>query len=263
MARHVWFKIPDRPVQFAPMTDGVDSIGDLRERVVFEFFTRKVQDQVKFYASPAAQHAKQPLDLDTKVDGLGVDLLHPVLVEAPLMFPRIRVVMHGVRLEAPRLERKKLLDQVATSLLADQKRFVLLAAPEGSGKTSIVMLFEHHHADLNCVFVSFIWERGPVNEVMQQHGLDICGRKSALSEDQQHVILIDDAQEKYEDRAFWKALITDSSNIRFVIAANHALHGESPIEFRSIKTFWRPDFLLSDEESYGFLALSWFVSVEG
>ncbi|EGZ28800.1 hypothetical protein PHYSODRAFT_322427 [Phytophthora sojae] len=231
MARRLWFKLQEISIEFASLTDGVGRIRDLREKIVVRYLNRDVQDQVEFYASPTEQQVNRPLDLDTKVDGLGVELELPILVDAPLVFPPIRIVPHGLVLGAPRLERAQLLDKVHASLIDDRQRFVLLVAPEESGKSSILMLFAHQYAELYCIEVPFMIERGsPFNVFRKRCGLDICMKESSLSKIQQHVIMIDDAQDKYEDKAFWKALVTESpswlpSNIRFIIAAAHALEG--------------------------------------
>ncbi|KAE9073248.1 hypothetical protein PF010_g25145 [Phytophthora fragariae] len=256
-ALRVWFKFRDLLVEFVPMTDGVDCLHGLREWVAFQYLNHTLQDQVKFYASPAEQRANRPLNLDTKVDGLGLEIEHPILVDAPFTFGSIYVCMFGLRPDAPRLERDQLLNKINTSLTRDLRRFVLLAAPHGSGKRSILLLFAQRYPELHCIDVMLMRNSSP-NDALRQHGLDICGKESSLSEDEQHVILIEDAQRNYEDKAFWKALITEApswlpSNIRFIISASHAL--ESPIELQSIRTFGRTDFLLSDEEAREFLAL--------
>jgi hypothetical protein len=71
---------------------------------------------------------------------------------------------------------------------------------------------------------------------------------------------MDDAQNKYDEVAFWELLIKGTSlwmpaNISFIISATHLYSGgkQSPIEFISLPRLSRIDFLLADEEAYQLL----------
>ncbi|KAJ3084154.1 hypothetical protein HK100_009342 [Physocladia obscura] len=72
--------------------------------------------------------------------------------------------------------------------------------------------------------------------------------------------MIDDAQFTYTNKDAWSSLVKTvptwlPSSIKFIISATHSLKGgvESPVEFKSLPTFNRRHFLLSEAEARLFL----------
>ncbi|KAL3665234.1 hypothetical protein V7S43_009862 [Phytophthora oleae] len=89
-------------------------------------------------------------------------------------------------------------------------------------------LFARRYPELNCIRVSFLRSEVSAVDLLQKHGIDIYGETTSLSPNQNHVVMIDDAQAKYADEDFWTTLIKVApswlpDNVRFIICATHAL----------------------------------------
>ncbi|POM66509.1 Hypothetical protein PHPALM_17622 [Phytophthora palmivora] len=139
--------------------------------------------------------------------------------------------------------------------------FVLLSAPAGSGKTSLLTLFARRHPELRYVPIAFDDFNANATDLLAGHGVDVVRKTCRIPGDKMCVFMLDDCQRQYHDIAFWTALIKGSSSwllphIRFIISATHLLETDapdSPIAFGSIP--WkvtRDDFLISDEEAHQF-----------
>ncbi|EGZ17089.1 hypothetical protein PHYSODRAFT_331104 [Phytophthora sojae] len=165
------------------------------------------RSQVNIYDPRVPEEDKKPLRLATPLDGLGVKLEEALIVQVELNAPIFvnQIYLHGLSTDSPHLEREELMERVYTSLWADNNRFVLLSAPSASGKSSLLILYAHRYTHLNCI------------------------------KDQQHVIMLNDAEEHFDDLEFWNILI--------------------PTELQSLVTFEIRDLLLNDEEAREFLDL--------
>ncbi|KAJ3339606.1 hypothetical protein HDU83_007573 [Entophlyctis luteolus] len=167
----------------------------------------------------------------------------------------ISLELNGINLDSPHLDRIELLKNISHSL--ETNRFVLLSSPAGSGKTSVLQLFAK-------------WTKVPCKytrastgsscfDVLRNAGIDMVTR-SYNGTSGKLVVMIDDAQNSYHDRPGWESLIKEiplwlSPSVKFVISATHSLKGgvESPVEFKSLPTFNRMHFLLSELEATMFL----------
>ncbi|EGZ17092.1 hypothetical protein PHYSODRAFT_500360 [Phytophthora sojae] len=220
------------------------------------------RSQVNIYDPRVPEEDKKPLRLATPLDGLGVKLEEALIVQVELNAPIFvnQIYLHGLSTDSPHLEREELMERVYTSLWTDNNRFVLLSAPSASGKSSLLILYAHRYTHLNCMYVPLSRGGLSVNTKLRLEGLDIFEQESSLSEDQQHVMPVDGAEELFDDKEFWNILITEApswlpDNVRFIISAGTTQRSgvESPEEFQTIVTFERRDFLLSDEEARKFL----------
>ncbi|EGZ04479.1 hypothetical protein PHYSODRAFT_343228 [Phytophthora sojae] len=177
--------------------------------------------QVKIYASPEADvREDQPLDYLVKVNGYGMSEHYPLVVRiAPTGFPGDST---GLARELRHmLKREQLLEGVYDSFR--KTPITLLASPRVSGKTTLLRSFARRYPGVNCIYVSFLHD-SPATELLLTCGIDFVQRVSRLSVEETHVIMIDDAQAQYDDKAFWDlfACTTISwlpDNARFIISA--------------------------------------------
>ncbi|TMW63834.1 hypothetical protein Poli38472_002775 [Pythium oligandrum] len=219
-----------------------------------------ISSDLTVFATRTAYEAKQALDPRLSLHDLAAN--DTLIVEVPKReggVPPVQLFHNGVNPHAPHLMRAELLDRVYKSM---QHRFILFLSPAASGKTSLLALIAAKYPHLNCIPVSFLRTEISAVNLLQSCEIDLYGRKTKLSEHQNHVVMIDDAQVKYDDKDFWTALIKVApswlpDNVRFIICATHALDGgiESPVEFQSLLKFGRSDFLLRDKEAEEFLEL--------
>ncbi|KAG9415622.1 hypothetical protein AC1031_000005 [Aphanomyces cochlioides] len=163
---------------------------------------------------------------------------------------------------APHLARTELVERVFATMKSSRQRFFLFVSPGASGKTSLLQLFADRYPHLNCIYISFLDPDQLAVELLRSCRIDLYGETTSLDPNQDHVVMVDDAQAKYDETGFWHKLVKVASmwlpdNIRFIICATHALEGgvASPVEFQSLLKFSRRDFVLSDAEAEQFLML--------
>ncbi|KAL8017135.1 putative bacterial Pleckstrin domain, P-loop containing nucleoside triphosphate hydrolase [Plasmopara halstedii] len=260
MLPDVYFELVDKATRLPLPDTSVDAVTDLPDHAsVIRFrdavlrkcpnsLTNVDAANLRVYANRAVYDDKdgKPLKVSAKVDDLGKDEDLALIVEVP-------------QRETPHLAREELLSRVFASM---QHRFILFLSPAASGKTSLLSLFARRYPDLNCIPVSFLRSQVSAVDQLRSCGIDIYDSTMNLSSHQNHVVMIDDAQAKYDDKDFWATLIKVApswlpDNVRFIICATHALECgvESPVELQSLLKFGRSDFLLSDEEVQEFLVL--------
>ncbi|KAJ3211579.1 hypothetical protein HDU82_005505, partial [Entophlyctis luteolus] len=165
------------------------------------------------------------------------------------------VELNGIHLGSPHLDRIELLKNIAHSV--ETNRFVLISSPAGSGKTSMLQLFKKW-TQVPCKYTRACTGSSCI-EVLKDAGIDMVTR-SYNSTSARLVVMIDDAQNSYHDRRGWESLIKEiplwlSPSVKFIISATHSLKGgvESPVELKSLPTFHRRHFLLSETEATSFL----------
>jgi hypothetical protein len=282
MARKVWFQLVDAATRGAyadtqaasVSSDGVSDIDDLRGAIRGKYHREEpdilkgvIADQLRVYADRKAYDAKKnALDEDSPIGTLGRSKKKALVVEVPTEresdVSAVELFQNGLNPEVPHLARVQLLESIYASMMSGRNRFLLFISPAASGKTSLLSLFARRYRKLKCVAISFLRVDVSAADMLLSCGIDVFSGKTSLSSAEDHVVMVDDAQAKYDDKGFWSTLIKVApwklpSNIRFIICATHALEGgvESPVEFQSLVTFGRRDFLLSDAEAEEFLRL--------
>ncbi|KAJ1564933.1 hypothetical protein HK096_005461 [Nowakowskiella sp. JEL0078] len=178
----------------------------------------------------------------------------------PIMISKssVHVELNGIELQTPHLARQNLVTSITEKF--ESNRFVLLSSPAGSGKTSLLQIFQHRVILVDCIYVSsFESADRSLTGVLTSAGIDLKARTFPVVNGTV-VIMLDDAQFTYEDRVTWSLFIKSAvlwlpSNIKFIISATHSLKGgqESPVEFTALPKLNRKDFLLSYAESNEFL----------
>ena len=170
------------------------------------------------------------------------------------------IQIDSIDIHTEHLKRPELLSKL-TELVA-QYRFVRLTSPAASGKSSLLMLYQHNlkkRADV--VWISCLDDRTCSELLLEEAGIDMVKKRTIGGTGKKYmVVFLDDAQAKYADLTFWKLLVKTlpnwlPQNVRFVISSTHLLAGgiESPVELRSLPRLERSDFLLSTDESDQFL----------
>ncbi|TMW57825.1 hypothetical protein Poli38472_014428 [Pythium oligandrum] len=219
--------------------------------------------ELKMYTRSENGGKEGPLDATSALDGLGQDEENALLVEAPphKERPRYQYLFRsiGPKLRKPHLVREKLISRIHASLYESDNRFVFLSAPPQSGKLTALFLFERKYPEVDCVGISAanpIFH--PICALERYCGIDLNTKSTTLNDGKKHVVMINQAEQKYSDSQFWKALITEAptwlpSNIRFIISGRNT--AECPIELSSLPTFGPKDFTLSDKEAKELLEL--------
>jgi hypothetical protein len=150
-------------------------------------------------------------------------------------------------------------------VLKDRKRFVILSSPPDSGKSTVLkMMISQRPVDAVFKYVPIESHLATGFDELEKAGLKRTnsGWEWTGPEDNNEpiVIMIDDAHLIFGNESFWRALIKGEfmipRNIRFIIAANHLMHGnEYPMIalFCDLSRIHTPDFLLTEEEQIVFL----------
>ncbi|KAG3087556.1 hypothetical protein PC122_g8796 [Phytophthora cactorum] len=111
----------------------------------------------------------------------------------------------------PTLPRTALVEKLHAAVKSS--RFVLLSAPSGYGKTTLMNLFIFQNPSAHCIPISFLKENP--NEAVAAHGLDVLHKSwqqpKDVAKDQPVVFMLDDAQAMFDDKMFWNFLIEDSA----------------------------------------------------
>jgi energy-coupling factor transporter ATP-binding protein EcfA2 len=168
----------------------------------------------------------------------------------------------GINLKFPYLSREELVENLHVNVL--QTNFVLLSAPAGSGKTSLMTIFAKKHPELLNIFIYCFGTKEDPYKTLATYGLDIIQENCSISNDRDCVFMLDDCQRQYSNTNFWYALIKGSSSwmpkhIHIIISATHMLEvdrPESPVLFGSITSqLTRDHFRISDNEARQLLNL--------
>jgi hypothetical protein len=179
-----------------------------------------------------------------------------------------QIEMDGLNILRPHLNRSDVVTCLAN--LVQMNRFVLVNSPASSGKSSLIRLLAHGRPDYQCVGFSFMkYQSTQAADALRLHGCDLQRQEITIPirEDcSLLVIVIDDAQEKYNDLDFWCGLVKDYSlladrcpKLRFIISTVHALGSKhkSPVEFEAMSKISRKDMLLTDDECLEYLSLTY------
>lgn len=168
------------------------------------------------------------------------------------------------------LPREQLVVALFDKVTKSNSRFVHLGAPAASGKTSLLQLFQQYAAErgVTCIYVSMLLEdfrsamlmETGINASTWRLESDATGRCVCADSSKQFVVMLDDAQHRYDNLSLWVGLIKACnlpSNIRFIISAIYSLHtADSPVDFGTLPKLVLGDFLLSQEEVDEFIRLS-------
>ena len=201
--------------------------------------------------------SKEPLIIKSKNDMEGVS--SPTSIDSSRSSINKKVIqIDSINIHTEHLKRPELLAKL-TDLVA-QYRFVRLTSPAASGKSSLLMLYQHSlKKRTGVVWISCLDDRTCSELLREKAGIDLKNETTVDGVGKKDMI-VDDAQAKYADITFWKLLVKMSPNwlppnVRFVISSTHLLAGgiESPVELRSLPHLERSDFLLSTDESDQFL----------
>ncbi|KAJ3017691.1 UNVERIFIED_CONTAM: hypothetical protein HDU68_011515 [Siphonaria sp. JEL0065] len=174
----------------------------------------------------------------------------------------INLELNGINLNSPHLNRKDLLTSIVGYL--STHRFVILSSPAGSGKTSLLQLLRRLAINSN---IKCVYNRTTAGsfcaEVLRKASIDMNAKSCGYSADDVTYILIDDAQNSFDDNAGWESFLKEPagpdcwlpSSVKFIIASTHSLKGGflSPAGFTSLPTLSRKDFLVNNAEALGFL----------
>jgi hypothetical protein len=142
------------------------------------------------------------------------------------------------------IPRKEILEAIEDTL--KKTSLLVISSPPATGKTSLMNLLAKNHPSANFKHIQFT-PRSDARQVLDSslHSL----------EGQAGVIIIDDAQNKYEDEDFWfylvKGIIAFYPQYSFIICATHTLgiYSASPVVLESYPHIRRDDLLLSHEEA--------------
>ena len=99
-------------------------------------------------------------------------------------------------------------DEITTKMfnwITGRNRFLLLNSPASSGKTSLLILFQHKYPESNAIYISLKEESDPYIS-LSRFGLDIKNRTCKYG---QAIFMLDDAQIQYDKPLFWDVLIKD------------------------------------------------------
>lgn len=170
-----------------------------------------------------------------------------------------RNAMDGIFPDKPHFDRTKLLNKLQE--MVENNSFTLLSSSAASGKTSLLCLFSDFvKTNWNVTYISCN-EDTKLNELLLLGGVNLNSQSysTPFANGLPHIIMLDDAQRKYDDSS-WGTLIKGMPskllNCRIIISAVHSLKPriDSPVYFGPLRKLTRKDFLLSGPESLAFLS---------
>lgn len=163
------------------------------------------------------------------------------------------------------MDRPELLSALHKYVLGHQ--FTLLSSPRGTGKTSLVKMYRTKY-QLKFLDVNFHCPDDPYKMLIDRAGLDIKQSKVTdngplhellLKKEKSIVIIIDDAQDKYDQQFFWSHLVKGVDflppQVRFILCATRTLtvSSESPVNLAEFK--FQPSLLFSRDEAMQLIRL--------
>jgi hypothetical protein len=194
-------------------------------------------------------------------------------LELPVFAPLQSSEYDGIQDMSTALPRAHLVAALYDKVTTGSSRFVHLGAPAASGKTSLLQLFQRYCGErgVACIYVSMLLDDFK-GELRAKTGIsadrwtlepDQNGRCVCADTSKTFVVMLDDAQHRYNDTNLWTGLIKSDferrlpDNIRLVISATYSLGTDvSPVDFRTLPKLVRGDFRLSQEEVNEFIRLS-------
>ena len=167
---------------------------------------------------------------------------------------------YSIDIHTEHLERSDLLAKLAN--LVAEYRAVRLTSPSGSGKRSLLKMYQHSLKNTNVIWILCHSDKSCF-ELLAENGIDL--KKSKYEKNLgigNTIIIFDEAHRKNHELTFWIQLLKVSpmwlpSNIRFIISSKYLLSGEPTGHFSFIylPNIQRSDFLLSANESKQFLEM--------
>ncbi|KAF0718231.1 hypothetical protein As57867_001798, partial [Aphanomyces stellatus] len=251
MASHrlVWFLLVDdkgnpRTTATKVIIPSNSDIDDFRKKVKAEYADSHLKgiapSDLQVYANMAALDAENPvpLEVDSTIGNYGGSKKDALLVVVPILeIPQVQpsqpsrgVVGNllpfsdGINPLGMYFNRQSILDRMHQWItgVEGRNRFLLLNSPAASGKTSLLVLFQHKYQHDNLVihYISLKEDSNPFN-CLFNYGLDVRTRTCAFVN---VIYLIDDAQIRYANGDFWSYLIKDvpllfGPGVRFIISA--------------------------------------------
>ncbi|KAJ2985111.1 hypothetical protein HDV02_000770 [Globomyces sp. JEL0801] len=101
------------------------------------------------------------------------------------------------------LERPDLLEKLTVS----QYAFVRLTSPAASGKSALLKLYEHSLKKTKVVWISCLGPKS-CKQLLLEEGIDFDNETTTYKFGKKKtIVILDDAQAKYEDFSFWESLI--------------------------------------------------------
>jgi hypothetical protein len=153
------------------------------------------------------------------------------------------------------IPREELIEEILNAM--QSQMFVILSAPPGSGKTSVLQLLTKKLT--NCYFVQLNDAVNATEKLKKITGIDLRDFESIKKiKNQSMVVLLDDAQEQYLDKSFWVGLIKNLKihcldiHLKFVIATTYLTRistGLSPAELIGLSKFTHESFILNKSEA--------------
>ena len=168
----------------------------------------------------------------------------------------------GIDPTVDHLERSSLLEKIVDSL--KESKILVLCSPAASGKTSMLCCLRKKYPLYNCIYFSCFSKKFSLDELFLNRVTDYTNQTFDLSDGKPYVIILDDAQELYDDSEFWNKLIKHvqgslPNNVRFIFSATRLYTGmqSSTPSFKYLHRLSRDDFLLNEQESMEFLNSSY------
>ena len=139
-----------------------------------------------------------------------------------------------------------------------------MSAPSATGKTSAVCVFSWLSNTHKTVYVPLLPDMSAFESLLGV-GIDLRKNKWKDCYDNDNtVIILDDAQLRYAEKDFWKTLIKDlpvaypkrASRVRFIVICTYLLsniYNSSPVGFVSLSRIENEDLILTRDDSFGLL----------
>lgn len=271
----IWFQLVEESgkpygsktaVELSPTNDICDFAAAAREQFSDGRLKNIPAASLNVYANQSAFEAdpelKNPLDRSLPVGELGRTCAEALWVVAPPLNERshMRSSHAPTKLQFDRFPLvEKLLDRV------QRQTFTLISSPAGSGKTALLQSFilemkqQCHITYISCL------SDDAFEDLLSIAGIDAARQRystppALLNKELPHIIILDDAQNKFHDSGTWNFLIKAMgrdlacNNCRVIISTDYS--GESsPYAFRNIKLYYmsRDDMLMSSADSIKFL----------
>jgi hypothetical protein len=284
-SRLVWFRLVDRATRNEV---GIDAVPLCSDSVVVQFrdaVKAKYADSLLkgiapidllVYSKLAYEEKQEPLKPTLSIDdSFGSQnnmlvLLFPtspstssprVHAESPQLLTRTkRYYTDGLDLsDGKYLEREALLEEVIEKLKGAS--FVIISSPPATGKTALLELLNYRYR-LNADYYRCLQSQNSNLELINQIYANFEKRKSERTASNPYYVFLDDAQNFYDDSAFWEKLmkvpVSQVAQLRFVICATHLLSTKkttSPIEFRSFPRIEHDKLRVSDDDAFKLIDL--------
>lgn len=174
--------------------------------------------------------------------------------------------------ELAHIQRDLLLEELHVQ--AAQNRHTVISSPAGTGKTSLLKLFQKKYSEYRYINVNFVSNLSADEILQEECGISVL--KSTISDGgavqraikdkvDKTFVVIDDAQEKYNDSTFWYRLVKVvaflPASVHFIICAPRSLSVQldNPVDLAAFK--FPASLLLSDTEAAAMLNLPYITGL--